>query len=273
MDDAFRVYSAAVKGTLGPGWWSSWPLSTRHSVGDVCSVTGGQLLNAGSLGALGVHSSTRGSPYRDHLTYDSNGSVAVTFKASGITGPLFQALSEAELGAHVAFSRDRSVFAVFNGLRETAMTEPRLLARYLTELYFRKEWEPGWVAVTHVLSAEAGTVLIAAAATAEAELRVTADVGAGAAVKMADLAGNVGLARSHSIGLEWLGDKRSTPFCRVVALRKSWLGRVDADFAPRQQAKGFAPADIPARLINQAQNRPDEVIAEVAAGDAPSNGS
>src|SRR6266567_3768074 len=138
MDDAFRVYSAAVKGTLGPGWWSSWPLSTRHSVGDVCSVTGGQLLNAGSLGALGVHSSTRGSPYRDHLTYDSNGSVAVTFKASGITGPLFQALSEAELGAHVAFSRDRSVFAVFNGLRETAMTEPRLLARYLTELYFRK---------------------------------------------------------------------------------------------------------------------------------------
>jgi hypothetical protein len=197
----------------------------------------------------------------------------VTFKASGTSGPLFQALSEAEAGAHVAFSRDRSVFAVFNGLRETGMTEPRLLARHLTELYFRKEWEPDWAAITHVLSAEAGTVLIAAAEAAEAELRVTAGVGVAAAVKMADLAGNVGLARSHRIGLEWLGDKKNTPFCRVVALRKSWLGRVDADFAPRQQAKGFAPAEIPVRLINQAKNRPDEVIAEVAADDAPSDGS
>ena len=194
MDDAFRVYSAAMMGALGPGWWSSWPLSTRHSVGDVCSVTGGQLLRAGSLGALGVNSATHASSYRDHLSYNSNGSVEVTFKASGTTGPLFQALSEAEIGAHVAFSRDRSVFAVFTGLRESAMTEPHLLARQLTELYFRQEWEPGWMAVTHVLTADAGTVLIAAATTAEAELRVTAALGAGAAVKMADLAGKVGLA-------------------------------------------------------------------------------
>ena len=273
MDDAFGVYSVAMKGVLGPGWWSSWPLSTRHSVGDICSVTGGQLLRAGSLSALGVNGSTRVSSFSDHLSYDSNGSVEVTFKASGATGPLFQALSEVEVGAHVAFSRDRSVFAVFSGLRESAMTEPRLLARQLTGLYFRQEWEPGWTAVTHVLTADASTVLIAAAATAEAELRVTAGLGAGAAVKMADLAGKVGLARSHSIGLEWLGDKKSTPFCRVVALRKSWLGRVDADFAPRQQAKGFAPAEIPVRLINQAENRPDEVIAEVPAGEAPSDAS
>jgi hypothetical protein len=266
MDDAFGVYSAAMKGTLGPGWWSSWPLATRHSVGDICSVTGGQLLSAGSLDALGVHSSTAVSPYADNLTYDSSGSVAVTFKASGRTGPLFQALSQAELGAHVAFSRDRSVFAVFTGLRQTAMTEPRLLARHLTELYFRQEWEPDWVAVTHLLSAEAGTVLIAASATAEAELRVTADAGAGA-VKMADLAGKVGLARSRNIGLQWLGGNESTPFCRVVALRKSWLGRVNADFAPRQQARGLAPADIPVRLMHQAEDRPDEVIAEVGADD------
>ena len=271
MDDAFKIYSTAMKGLLGPGWWSSWPLSTRHSVGDICSVKNGQLLRAGSLTTLGVSGPTQASSRRDQLTYDSDGSVEVTFKAAGATGPLFQALSKADAGAHVVFSRERSVFAVFTGLRETSLSQPFLLARPLTELYFRREWEPDWVAVTHVLSAAASTVLIAAGAEAQAVLRVGAAVGA--AVKIADLAGQVGLARSQHLGLKWLSGAEATPFCRVVGLRKSWLGKVDADFAPRQQVKGFAPADIPVRLIDQAENRPDEVIAEVTAGDDPSDGS
>jgi hypothetical protein len=271
VDDAFKIYSTAMNGLLGLGWWSSWPLSTRHSVGDICSVKNGQLLRAGSLATLGVSAPAQASSRRDQLTYASDGSVEVTFKAAGTTGPLFHALGKADAGAHVAFSRDRSVFAVFTGLRETALSQPFLLARPLTELYFRREWEPDWVAVTHVLSAAASTVLISAGAEAQVELRVGAAVGA--AVKITDLAGQVGLARSHHLGLEWLSGAEATPFCRVVGLRKSWLGKVDADFAPRQQVKGFAPADIPVKLIDQAENRPDEVIAEVTAGDDLSDGS
>ena len=273
MDDAFTVYSVAMKGILGPGWWSSWPLATRHSVGDVCTLVRGQLLRAGSLGSLGVRRPTRTSPYRDRLTYDSNGSISVTYKASGTTGPLFQALSAAEAGAHVAFARGRSVFAVFTGLRETALTEPHLLARSLVELYFRQQWEPGWVAVTHVLSAEASTVLISDSASAEAELRLGANIGAAAMPQIADLAGDVQLARSSIIGLEWLGAPGATPFCRVAVLRKSWLGKIDADFAPRQKAKGLAPADIPSIVLKEAEQRPEDVIMQDPAVDAVPDGS
>jgi hypothetical protein len=271
VDDAFKIYSTAMNGLLGPGWWSSWPLATRHSVGDICSVKNGQLLQAGSLATLGGSGPTKASPRRDDLAYDSDGSVEVTFKAAGTTGPLFNALGEADAGAHIAFSRERSVFAVFTGLREIGLSQPLELARPLTELYLRREWEPDRVVVTHVLSAAASTVLIAAGAEAQVELRVGAAVGA--TVKIADLAGKVGLARSRHLGLEWLSGAEATPFCRVVGLRKSWRGKVDADFAPRQRVHGFAPADIPVRLINQAENRPDEVIAELTAGDDPSDGS
>lgn len=271
MDDAFQIYSTAMSGLLGSGWWSSWPLSTRHSVGDICSVKNGQLLRAGSLAALGVGDPSRTFPGRDHLSYDGGGSATVTFKVAGTTGPLFQALGEAEAGAHIGFSRERSVFAVFAGLRETGLNEPFQLARPLTELYFRREWQPDWVAVTHVLSAAATTVLIAAGAEAQAELRVGAAVGV--PVKITDLAGKVGLARSEHLGLEWRSGDAATPFCRVVGLRKSWLGKVDADFAPRQRLKGFAPADIPVKLVDQAENRPDEVIEELTADDYPFGGS
>jgi hypothetical protein len=267
MGNASAVYRACLDGALGSGWWTTWPLSTRHAVGDICKVVSGQLLQMGSLDALGVRNATQASPYRDHLAYDSDGSVEVTFKASGRTGPLFQVLADADSGAHLAFSRERSVFAVFARLGETRMREPRLLARQLTELYFRNEWEPDWVAVTHVLAAEAATVLIATAGGAEAELRVAANVAPAGLVKVADLAGDVQLARGRSVGLEWSADAATTPFCRVVALRTSWRGTVDADFAPRQKGKGLAAADVPVRLIEQAEQRPDEVIAEIPAPD------
>lgn len=269
MDNASAVYGSAMNGMLGPGWWSTWPLSTRHQVGDICAVKSGQLLRMGSLASLAAGTDIVISHYRDYLAYDSNGSVEVTFKASGRLGPLFQVLTKADSGAHLKFSRDRSVFAVFAGMGETSMGEPRLLARQLTELYFRSEWEPDWVAVTHVLAAKAATVLIAAARGAEAELQIAAGVAPVGVVTVADLAGDVHLARGHEVGLEWRGDAATTPFCRVVGLRKSWRGKVDADFAPRQRVKGLAPAEIPVRLIEQAEQRPDEVIAEVPAPDGP----
>lgn len=267
MSNASAVYHAAMHGVLGPGWWTAWPLSTRLAAGDICKVADGQLLRMGSLKSLGVKNATRTSPYRDHLTYDSDGTVEVKLKASAETGPLFQALASADGGAHLAFSRDRSVFAVFARLGQTEMKEPYQLARQLTELYFRQEWEPDWVAVTHVLAAEAATVLIASASDAEAELRVAAEVSAAGVVKVADLAGNVQLARGRSVSLEWGAGEATTPFCRVAGLRKSWSGKVDADFAPRQKVKGLAPAAIPVKLIEQAEQRPDEVISEVLPPD------
>jgi len=253
----FKVFSAAMRGVMGPGWWSTWPLSTRHAVGDVCSVVEGQLLSAGTLGSLGVPTPTLDSPYRDMLTYDSAGSVVVTLKASGVTGPLFQALVEVDAGAHLSFSRGRSVFAAFAGLRQSALAQPRTLATPLVELYFQRRWDPDWVAVTHILSAQAATVLIAANGGAEAELRLEAGA---QPVGVGDLAGQVRLARSRAIGLDWLAGADSTPFCRVVRLRKSWLGRIDADFAPRQKVKGLAPSDIPVRVLREVAEQPDDVV-------------
>lgn len=262
MNSAFEVYGKALSGVLGRGWWPIWPLSTRHAVGDVCTVAGGELLKVRTLGGLGVATLTDDSPYRDSLVYDSEGSVAVTLKATGTTGPLFSALTSADAGAHLRFARDRTVFATFAGLRETALKEPQTIAQPLVKLYMTKKWEPDWVAVTHVLMATSATVLIAAGNRAEAELRLAAGVAAGP-VQVADLAGRVSLARSAGLGVDWLADADSTPFCRLVRLKRSWWGAVDADFAPRQRIRGFAPQEVPVRLLEQAREQPDDVVETV----------
>src|SRR5262245_13803378 len=129
MNGAFEVYGKALSGVLGRGWWPIWPLSARHAVGDVCTVADGQLLKVRTLGGLGVAAPADDSPYRDSLVYDSEGSVAVTLKATGTTGPLFSALTSADAGAHLLFARGRTVFATFAGLRETALKEPQTIAQ------------------------------------------------------------------------------------------------------------------------------------------------
>lgn len=269
MEGAFGVYSKAVGGLLGPGWWPVWPLSTRYAVGDVCSVHGGQLLKATTLKSLGVPIASRRSGHHDSLVHDSQGAVTVTLKAAGTTGPLFSALTDADAGAHLRFSSERTVFAAFPGMEERGEPEPHRLARPLVELYFRQQWEPGWVGVTHLLAAASATVLIAEGSQAEAELRLGAGVAAGP-VRVADLAGEVSLARSEQIGLQWLGDAGATPFVRVIRLRRRWWRKVDADFAPRQRIKGLAPGDIPVRLLQQADTDPDEVVETAELDESPS---
>ena len=263
MDDAFSVYGSAISGLLGHGWWPVWPLSTRYAPGDVCTVAGGQLLKATTLTSLGVPAQVEGDSGRqDALVYDSQGSVVVTLKASGSSGPLFTSLANADAGAHLRFTGEHTVFAAFPGMRESGVQDPYRLARPLVELYFRNAWRPEWAAVTHVLTAGSATVLIAEGRGAEVELRLAAGVAAGP-VQVVDLGGQVSLARSEHMGLQWLGDAGATPFCRVVRLRTSWWRAVDADFAPRQRIKGLAPGDIPVRLLDEADAEPDTVIESV----------
>lgn len=268
MVEAFTAFSSAVRGALGPGWWSNWPLSSRQAVGDVCVVENGQLLRTSTLEALGVQVTAVESPYRDALVLDRNGSVSVTFKAAGSTGPLFSAVAQSEAGAHVTFSSDKAVFAAFSGLRERAAHDPLALAGPLAALYLQGRWEPEWVAVTHVLSATAATVLIAAKAGAEAEVRIGAGLG-GATPTVADVAGRGDFARRSALGFEWTADDGCTPFVRVVRIRKPWLRDIDIEYAPRQKVKGLGPAEVPTRVLNAAEQDPQAVVESL---DPPTGG-
>ncbi|AEV82925.1 hypothetical protein ACWT_1906 [Actinoplanes sp. SE50] len=257
MGDSLGSYRSAMRDAWH-GWWINWPLSQRVRVGDVLDTSGGTIRPAGDLTKYGVAGAAAAAAPPADFLYDANGSAQVTFKLSGTTPPGFSALAQADAGALVSFKGDTSVLALFTGLTQDRFADTRAVAGNLVKQFWNGVWAPELAGVTDVVTAAAGTVLAASDTDASAELRVDATVGAGP-LKLADLAGNVAVARSSRVGLEWSGTE-VTPFYRVFRLRRTWLHRVATDYGPRQPGRGAAPEAVPPLLVDEARDDPDAVL-------------
>jgi hypothetical protein len=171
----------------------------------------------------------------------------------------------------VEFGRDSAVLAVYGGVTEREIGDVSALAEGIVGLWWAGSWRAGAVAVTAVVSARRGTLLVADKQGATAELRVTGTVGPGP-LAIGDLAGRVAAARSKDVGLAWSGGSL-TPFFRVVGVRKKWRGRVEAEYGPRQPGRGAQPTAVPSLLVEEASDEPFSVLEPVDAESQPAEWS
>jgi hypothetical protein len=257
MVDSLGSYRSAMKDAWR-GWWINWPLSQLVRVGDVLDTSGGTIRPAGDLSKYGVTGATAAAAPPADFLYDANGSARVTFKLAGASPQGFAALAQADAGALVTFAGESSVLALFTGLTQDRFADTRSVATGLVRQYWSGDWAGELAGVTDVIAAAAGTVLAASDRDASAELRVAAHAGAGP-VTLADLTGQVAVARSSKVGLQWTGTG-VTPFYRVFRLRRDWLRRVEADYGPRQPGRGAAPGPVPPLLVEEARDDPDSVL-------------
>jgi hypothetical protein len=263
---SYDVYKAAMADPW-KHWWVTWPLLTRVRVGDVFGTSGGTLSTAGDLGGRSVTFSLQHGSTPADFTYDSNGSVSIRFKAAGHPPTGFSALAEMDAGALVEFGRGSSALVIYTGLVQEGFSDSGAVAAELTRLYWDGRWDESLVAVRDVISAQAGTVLVATQGNASAELHAAASAQAGPAT-LVDLSGSVSFARSAHLGLKWSG-RRVTPFYRVVRLRKTWTGKITEDFGPRQRGRGAAPVPVPPLILVEAREDPGSVIEDVAGNEQP----
>ncbi|MFF7309172.1 hypothetical protein [Streptomyces sp. NPDC008137] len=265
MKDSYQLYRRAVD-DVWKGWWVAWPLSRRVEVGDVLENADGSVRAAGTLENRGIPVTMRhGTPHNDYA-YDTQGSASVVFKTAGVAADGFTALAAADFGAKVSFEKGNAALIVYRGLTETGVDDVRDLAAALVRRVWR-DWDENLLAVTDVVSAASGTVLTAAESGAVAELRLQAGAGQAQTV-LTDLAGRAAVAGRHRLGLEWTGAE-STPFFRVVRLRKGWFGRVRKDYGPRQPGRGGAPVPVPPVLVEEAWEEPEAVLETVASDEQP----
>jgi hypothetical protein len=241
-----------------PGWWITWPLSKSIHLGDVFDTADDVLRSAGTLHDRGIpFSASRGAP-PGFFKYDSKGSAQVRFKAAGSTGEGFSALGTADAGALVEFKGDAAILVIFRNLGSQEMSDTRSVASQLVRQWWQGTWPEGLVVVTEVVSVGAGTVLAATGRGASIELR--ANVSGSTAPSLLDLAGEVSIARSQQLALEWIGTEL-TPFFHVGSLRRSWLGSIRADYGPRQRGARALPATpVPATLLDQVRDSPETVL-------------
>jgi hypothetical protein len=276
LGGSYDSYKAAMKDPW-KGWWVAWPPTQRVCLGDVFDTSDGNLRRAGDLVGRAIgFDSVAGTPAAS-FTYDSEGSVSTKFKLAGSVPQGFSALTEMDAGALVEFTGEASVLVLYDGLTQEGFSDIRSVAADLARLYWAGRWDTGLVAVSDVVAAAAGTVLTAERRGASAELRVTASAAAGP-VSLIDLAGNVSVARSTSVGMHWAGPD-VTPFYRVVRLRKTWLAGIKTAYGSRQPGRGAAPGPVPPLVIDEARDDPAAVLESVTedeqppgAGDAPAEG-
>jgi hypothetical protein len=248
-------------------WWVTWPLTEQVKVGDVFSTSGGTQSTAGDLGGRQVDFDVRhGAPPAD-FTYDSGGSVSVEFKTAAHAPTDLSALATMDVRALVKFGRAASALVIYAGLSQEGFSDSGSVAAELTRLYWEGRWDPGLVVVRDVVSAQAGTLLVATQAGASAELSAAASAHAGPAT-LVDLAGGASFAQVAKVGLKWSG-REITPFYRVVRLRKNWLGKIAADYKLRQPGLGAAPVPVPPLLMDVATEDPGSVIEDVTDSEQP----
>jgi hypothetical protein len=265
MKDLYATYRDAVN-DVWRGWWIAWPLSKRVALGDVLHKANGQVRPAGTLTDQGIpFAACSGTPHNDYM-YDTQGSASVQFKTAGAAMDGVTALAVADFGAVVRFEKNNSALIIYRTLTETGVTNERALATELVRLTWDK-WDNSLLAVAHVINAASGTILTSAGSSASAELRLQAGAGQ-AQLGLADLAGRASLAGSRHLGLHWTGVD-STPFFRVVRLRKGWFGKVKEDYGPRQPGRGAAHLPVPPVLLEEAQDDPASVLEKVTSEEQP----
>ncbi|MET9735105.1 hypothetical protein ABZZ79_32030 [Streptomyces sp. NPDC006458] len=256
--DGYQVYRDAMTKDQWQGWWVTWPLSTRVRLGHVYDRKSDGVRRAGDLAARGIPFQREHGTPDGTFIYDSNESVDVAFKASGKTPAALSALTEADAGASVTFTRGRTAFVVFREYSQSGISDVRGLSHALVSAWWNKEWDDSLLAVTSVVAAAGATVLTAAEGGAVAELKVSASAGVGE-LGMADLALGASVVRHSALGAQWTGTD-VTPFYQVIRLRKNWLGKIVAEYGPRPPGRGALPSALPPLLSEEIGDDPEAAL-------------
>lgn len=239
------------------GYWVTWQPSVRWNLGDVGAIERGVLIHIDDLATFGVHYATQPGVSKDRLTYSSQGNVALTFKLAGQVAQGFHALGAADAGVLVEFSKDEALVVSLRGVAESQVRSVPELAAQIVKLYLADRWKQDYAAVTHLVSAQSGTILASSGNGSAVELRAQAAVGSGP-VEIGDLSAGMSVARSHNLGLAVVG-ANLTPLFRVVRLKDSWLTDPRVVFA-RQRVRGARPEAAPTELLEQARDEWDAVL-------------
>jgi hypothetical protein len=274
MASTNRNFLQAMASLWGAGYWVTWPPITRLRLGEIGTASGVAFVPITTLAECGIASAPSAADTRDHLTYRSEGSVDVTFKVSGQTSQLFQSLAEAQAGALVRFAKNDGVLVAYSGLAEHRLASQPVLAQEILRRYWLAEWPLDWAVASHVVTAAAGTVLVAGRNSAAVELAAGAALGAGP-LQLADLATGVTVARSAGLNLELVGADL-TPFFRILRLRKRFMRGVEAAYGDKLPLRTGAgrPAEVPLELLEEARDDPDAVLEAPPqpSGDQPGDG-
>ncbi|MET8852272.1 hypothetical protein [Amycolatopsis sp. NPDC004625] len=220
-------------------YWGSWPVSRPIEVGDIGIVnSAGAFVRVTDLGKIPQLPKPAISSRQSALYDMSSQHVDVQFGVKAAAGA-----QAAEARAKITFSHAGSALIILDRPTYRQVRDITMLKRQILAL-LDDGWEQDWIVVVETVSADGVTVLVSGERNAAIEFGVSAQPGG---LLLGDLAkAGIDLAVRHRkrIGMAAFGEK-GTPLYRTLRVRKTFLGRTQAELSGGTAVPNEAFEDVP----------------------------
>ncbi len=220
---------------------ATWLPTIQVSVGDIGRIEQYQYQPLTSLEKLGVPFQVTAGQVQADFEYSSSGAVSLGFKAAGQAPLPGSALTLAEAGVHIHFSRENAVVFRAAGCASTVIANRGELEEEIIRRYKAGEWKKEWVVLMEVVSAASATILIASGSGASLDLRAAGQLSA-AHFNLADVQAGIQVAQEANIATKIIAASRLTPLFKAAGIRQR-IFRPDVIVRGSQSDLAFASVD------------------------------
>lgn len=222
MSSAARQYTADLRRELS--FLASWPPGARLQLGDVGTTDGDNVfMRLSSLQALGVpFKEMLASEGRENYQYASKGGVDFGVKLAGEPSSLLPNVPLHKAGLGIRFKRKHAVVFRADGARHSRIEDLLLLRNEVLSLIQAGQWNRDWSIVTHLVSADATTVLVGSSASSGIEFELDGAVQAGG-LELLSATGSLHTVASREMELAMVGTGGATPLFRGMRVKRRFF--------------------------------------------------
>jgi len=200
----------------------TWLPTIRVSPGDIGRIEHYQYQALTSLAQQGVPFQVTPGQVQADFEYASAGAVSLGFKLSGQAPLAGSALTQAEAGVHIRFSRENALVFRAAGCVSAAIANRLQLEKEIIARYRAGNWEKEWVVILEVVSAQSATILISSGRSAALDLRAAGKISA-AHFNLADAQAGLEVVQESNISTRILATRQLTPLFKAAGIRKRFL--------------------------------------------------
>ena len=208
----------------GLGYRPTWLPGTPVALGNVGVLEDGIFRPVTDLAHLGIPFEMKVDTDRDAIDFSSKKGVSISFKAGGETNKKFRAITTAEAGVLIEFSREGAVAMQLRDVSFNRIEDQHALAHALLKSLAvadeSKQWQRNWIVITEVARASRATIVISGSGNSRLELKAS---GSAAPVSLADVSAVLSVATESEISTKVIAESGLTPLYRGLRVKRKWF--------------------------------------------------
>ena len=212
----------------GLGYRPTWLPGTPVALGNIGVIEDGVFRSITDLEHLGIRFDRKVDPDRDAIDYASRNGVSMSFKAGGEVNGKFKAITTADAGVLIEFSREGAVVLQLRNVSFNRIADQHALAHAMLKSIAiadeSKQWQRNWVVITEVARAGYATIVISGSGNSRLELKAS---GSATPASLADVSAALSVATESEISIKVIAKSGLTPLYRGLRVKRKYFWLYD----------------------------------------------